>query len=484
MLTIGKRIEQMIIEKRKQNKMISKEYLRELSSRIQIKRIKSYQIPSFKKKYVLIIGILILIPVFLVITDYPPYSIYNTGSNGTSVLKNNLRQIGMDCKPVFADISLNLDQESTPGYIAILGASNQYSMGEIEYLSSKVYQGWTLIITDSDGIMNGLCSDFGMTVSGLDLYDSNLFQGDPTQPIITNQSLSTDPLEIQMKNPSYLVLDPNYDLEVFLWSSSDSWAETNLDGVYTSDVDIKGPFPIGAKSVFGSGSIILIADRSFLSNSALKQFNNLDFVYNVIEQSGQDQSNKIFFDERKYNYRLSLTPGFLIHSLLTHINMIIGNPFLFIIYFIIVSPFIFHQFGTMIEFPIIFKANPKEEIRIESKYDAKKREFIQKASRSKMFLLREIYEKTILNWLSMTPGLNFSKIEDDLGFFKIETILIFADFVKQLWTSETQVEEIIHFMIKMHQLQSGEFKPTGSEANQLLNIAEDFTNKLTTIKVY
>jgi hypothetical protein len=295
------------------------------------------------------------LPIILSITrieseETRQFSIYNTGWDGTSLLREDLENSGFEVTPIVSTLN-TLTRTNEMGVLVINGPSIFFDPSEVIALSYFIMRGGSVLLADDFGSANNILSMIntfitpflgeintqGFPIRGIKinqslLMDSQSFHRSPVMPVLrTFYSGPSFPSfygvsEVVTSYPSaitFLVTNPETNrtrwVPTFSFeginipggimvSTNKSWLEKDVtkaeQGDYFPDDDEWGnvpfsvllPIPLGSE---GFGNILLCSDPSIFINELLtmNQYDNLQFARNVISWLDYQNTGRIYYDE-------------------------------------------------------------------------------------------------------------------------------------------------------------------------------------------
>ena len=195
---------------------------------------------------------------------------------------------GMSTNHLASPLASLSDLPSSPqGTKLILIPYLEFTMDELETLSSFVTQGGTLILADDYGYGNQILEHLGLQArfSGQELLDPLVHHKNQRFPRIPR--IKTDPLTSNIENLTFnhaTCLVNVKTADVLALSSLFSFLDLNGDQAPDKG-EPNGPLPVISRHNMGSGQIILIADPSIFLNSMEKMEGNNTLITNIAATS-------------------------------------------------------------------------------------------------------------------------------------------------------------------------------------------------------
>ncbi len=273
-----------------------------------------------------------------------PFSIYNTGDNGLSILADRLREKGYDVEVILSSLKI-LRSINRTGLLVIMAPAIKYDMQEAIALADFVLKGGSVLIVDDFYAANSLLSNIWLllNLASMLFKEDVIFEGiyfnttavlmdvgsyykTPANPVIVNfndyygmlsgkvrKVVTSFPSIISVKikveqsglfNEITTALPPEAGI---LLSTENSWLETDLRAAYEGDAKPDPwewggvAFSLGlAFELPNGGKVMMISDPDIFSNKlvSLDGFDNLEFALSIIKWLMRDVGSKvIFFDE-------------------------------------------------------------------------------------------------------------------------------------------------------------------------------------------
>lgn len=307
-----------------------------------------------------LVFIIFCLPIVLSVTrigaeESRQFSIYNTGWDGTSILKENLESEGFNFVPVVSTLN-SLTRIDNLGVLALIGPTVFFDPSETAALAYFIMRGGSVIIADDFGssndilnLVNSIIAPFadnidisafgvenipllGIKINKSLLMDYQSYHRSPVMPVIRNfagggglpsmagvsQVVTSFPSSI-----SFLAYNsttdttrwvPSFSIEGvpipsgILYSTTRSWLEKDVDKArdgdfYPDEDEWKGapfsvmvPLPLGE---VGLGNIIICSDPSIFINElmTLPSYDNAQLASNLFNWLDVNNSRTIFYDE-------------------------------------------------------------------------------------------------------------------------------------------------------------------------------------------
>lgn len=282
----------------------------------------------------IIIGVLVFISIAALAPDAVPFSTNNYGWNG-------LQQVASaySIKPVDS-----IDGAMSGGVLLIIAPTTGFSQTFASAALNFVKSGGVLVVTDGYGTSNTLLSEMGVgiTIQNYAVFDPAYNWKAPSLPIALIEPSASRFLSnvraLALDEPGYLNVTSNA-VSVLGVSSSRSYAVNRnaagnkllgLPG--SSQAVARGPFPMVAAENIGRGSVVVISDSNFFTNSVWTSANNQVFAKDLLSNSpvyldtlhwpvNNQDSLRSFLDSTYAQLvtvplRYALTLGFVLVSLL------------------------------------------------------------------------------------------------------------------------------------------------------------------------
>jgi hypothetical protein len=243
-----------------------------------------------------------------VVSTTEDFSIFNTGWNGTSGLAISTYVTG-DFAPSFrveasgTDVAIaelgfgDLGLDPATDAVAVIGPSEPFTAADGQVMGAFVRGGGVLLLADDFGTGNSLLAAMGAQsrFSGKLVLDLS-FDKRPEFPVcydLRADQLTTNVTTLQLNHASSVTLGAG--AAAVAYSSPASWLDADESGDY--DVgETMGAFPVLAREVLGSGTIVLLSDPSVLINGMIGYMDNARFADNLITYLCSTRS-AIYFDE-------------------------------------------------------------------------------------------------------------------------------------------------------------------------------------------
>ncbi len=390
------------------------------------------------------IFILPLILVFaIIITPFPSGSTLNNGWDGISQVAKHVKQNGYEIARIY-NTPMELSTYKTPGILIIQHIARSYTTDEIQHLFQLVQNGWSLFIAEE--INSEITRAFNIGIEAFMIREESAFVDDPIQPLLipTTQMNLSQSVKIFLSGVRPLILsDFPWHYEPIIASTDQSWIDIDQNGEYDPEIDESGPFNIGIRFSIGQGRIVFLSDFTWLQNQVFFQFDNALFFDKLISWLGEAITNTlgtkpiIYFDESHLSWT-TLKPQTILHAISQAQSLILQNPLMIIIYFVLIAPLIFYQFSTLVDRYIELKAKLLKEVKGESTFH-QKREELRMAIQNPVTLFEIVYYKILLKWLSMDPYFNFNWLLSDPALERVETLMFLDQYLTRLY--ETSKEE-------------------------------------------
>ncbi|MEA2070351.1 MAG: DUF4350 domain-containing protein, partial [Asgard group archaeon] len=312
--------------------------------------------------FLAILFIIFLIPMILSLTHIGQegtrqFSMYNTGWDGTSVLKENLESEGYSIQPILSTLN-SLTRVDDLGTLVIMGPTIFYDPTETAALGYFLARGGSVLLADDFGsandilvTLNTVLAPFldqisaqispnetiniplrGFKINNSLLMDSQSNHRSPVMPVLrnfyTDSSLPTmtGVNSVVTSFPSalsFLVYDNATETKkwvpTFTYSGSPipsglaistdkSWLEKDVDKAKSGDfypdddewggISFSVLLPLPASTV-GLGNIILCSDPSIFINEliTMTQYDNAQFASNLFNWLDINNTKTIYFDE-------------------------------------------------------------------------------------------------------------------------------------------------------------------------------------------
>ncbi len=257
---------------------------------------------------VAVIGLAMLSMVSPVVSTTEDFSIFNTGWNGTSGLAISTYVTG-DFAPSFrveasgTDVAIaelgfgDLGLDPATDAVAVIGPSEPFTAADGQVMGAFVRGGGVLLLADDFGTGNSLLAAMGAQsrFSGKLVLDLS-FDKRPEFPVcydLRADQLTTNVTTLQLNHASSVTLGGG--AAAVAYSSPASWLDADENGDY--DVgETMGAFPVLAREILGSGTIVLLSDPSVLINGMIGYMDNARFADNLITYLCSTRS-AIYFDE-------------------------------------------------------------------------------------------------------------------------------------------------------------------------------------------
>lgn len=257
---------------------------------------------------VAVIGLAMLSMVSPVVSTTEDFSIFNTGWNGTSGLAISTYVTG-DFAPSFrveasgTDVAIaelgfgDLGLDPATDAVAVIGPSEPFTAADGQVMGAFVRGGGVLLLADDFGTGNSLLAAMGAQsrFSGKLVLDLS-FDKRPEFPVcydLRADQLTTNVTTLQLNHASSVTLGGG--AAAVAYSSPASWLDADENGEY--DVgETMGAFPVLAREILGSGTIVLLSDPSVLINGMIGYMDNARFADNLITYLCSTRS-AIYFDE-------------------------------------------------------------------------------------------------------------------------------------------------------------------------------------------
>ncbi len=216
------------------------------------------------------------------------FMIENTAWNG---MRNAARLLGAD---IVDDVDLSSDHTSDT--VMILVPYLELEESEKNDIEQYVHRGGTLILMDDFGHGNHLLEHLGIPVrfDGRPLIDPLFCDRNPRMPKIIDferDHIDASVSLVVLNNATAITVSDG--VEVLSRSAETSFLDTNNNGIQDSD-EPAGSYIVAAKTQYGEGRIVLVADPSILINSMWVRNDNRRFVTNLIQINSEDP--KVFLN--------------------------------------------------------------------------------------------------------------------------------------------------------------------------------------------
>ena len=227
------------------------------------------------------------VPVFRSST---PYSIFNTGWDGTSKFAKLAYLKGKEVVPIFESFDLaNIGEKN--GVLLIIGPNMTFTKAEIEQIKLFLKRGNTLFIADDFGTGNEVLRALNVPVR-ISRYPLRDFFYEKDDRLIVsvrieNPILARNVTKIVTNEPSGIIV-------------------TKTGVVYFSRVAMinfhRRMYPLMTEVKYGNGRIVVLSDPDVLTNMQFGE--NRQFLSNLIDYLG---GGTFYFDEAHY-------PGFNLYT--------------------------------------------------------------------------------------------------------------------------------------------------------------------------
>jgi hypothetical protein len=234
-----------------------------------------------------IIGFLVFILLISSAPDAVPYSSNNYGWNGAHNLYSSYHVIQINSVS-----NLNSQNESKSVLLIVQPVSN-YSLAESDAIKHYLDSGGFVVIADSLGESNALLNSLGVGIT----VDDNLMIQDqtynwknpslPTALILSNDhfKFASSVKALGVNVPSPLVIEQG--AQAVGISSPFSVALTRSSSLFSSSEKVleTGPFAVAGAEKIGNGTVLVIGDSSFFTDSELGIANNGILARNLFQNS-------------------------------------------------------------------------------------------------------------------------------------------------------------------------------------------------------
>lgn len=267
-------------------------------------------------RFIIIIS---FITIFFLVLYVPPaidFSAANPFWNGYSTFCNRLDVTIID-KPLSYPIKEPRDT------ILITIPYIKYFNVEIENLKRFVREGGVLIILDDYGYSNQILNSLGgyvTVVNDVMLVDPlfNYRNGRFPKIIDFSDDREVENITEVIFNHASALYVSSPKVKVLAYSSSFSFLDTDFNGRW-DEGENKGSFPVMAKFPYGSGTVYVISDPSFLLNSMIDMGDNYKLILNLID------NKKVLLDQ----YHLRINMHYQIRKYIIALFDWIFNPVIF-----------------------------------------------------------------------------------------------------------------------------------------------------------
>ena len=214
---------------------------------------------------------------------------------------------------LFATILLNAVREipDNASFLILNSAKSDYLEYEKESILNYLKLGGKLLVIsdpEQKNSYNFFTDNYGIEIGKNVVLDPiNILHGAPEVgwQILANNFLPnevTKGINFQ-NNPAVFLLSNSVSLEgkEFLFSSSSSWAETNLEDLFSGspqakfdlESDLKGPVSLALAFEDESNKILVYGDKEWLNNANLEVYSNKDLLINSVNWLSGDKEPEI-----------------------------------------------------------------------------------------------------------------------------------------------------------------------------------------------
>jgi hypothetical protein len=279
------------------------------------------------------------------------FSIYNTGFDGTSVLRSNLESEGYTIKPIVSTLNVLTRLDEAGWVLTIIGPTIFFDPSETAALMYFISRGGSVLIADDFGSANDMLSVInaflpslignfdtrGVPIQGLKfnkslLMDAASYYSSPVMPVIetfyseagfpsttgVNSIITSFPTAITFKiydnttdTVKWVPIFSYQNVTIpsgFAVSSSESWLEKDVEkarqGDFFPDEDEWGGAPFSVilplpLSAGGGGNIILCSDPSIFINELMTfaAYDNSQLATNLFDWLDFNNTRTIYYDE-------------------------------------------------------------------------------------------------------------------------------------------------------------------------------------------
>jgi len=216
------------------------------------------------KILVVFLALSLMITIASILLEVPtstPYSVFNTGGNGYSLLHDKY-----SLTPLINISSIKLSEaQDTVVLIPLLHGLDNYTNN---YLLKFLEMGGRIIVLDKHGYINGFLQEvlgLGIRVENAAVYDDIFnYRGDRSLPSI-KVFVNNANLTCYLHEPAVISIQTNSsDVRIIGFSSRYSLRDNDANG-YFNVGDSIGSEPIAIIINHGKGSLVIVSDLDFLT---------------------------------------------------------------------------------------------------------------------------------------------------------------------------------------------------------------------------
>ncbi len=217
---------------------------------------------GFLASTVLVASLAGLLVSLTVVPSTAPYSVFDTGPRGYSVITSN------------ATLHLQLPTGLSRGDAVLIPLEEPLSLRDAYRIGSLLASGATVVVLDEEGFSNTLYRVLGLGVRVVNatVYDLVYNYGDRLHPRARCLGVSSCSLPLYM--PSYIEAE-GPGVRVLAVTSPFSYADVDGDGYYSLG-DPVGEFPVVVEARVGGGRLVVVSDLDAVSNWALGEAGGLE----------------------------------------------------------------------------------------------------------------------------------------------------------------------------------------------------------------
>jgi hypothetical protein len=230
--------------------------------------------------------VLILIISLLCIWFYPSVQDFMASNTMWNGIRNFCDEFDADNIDTLDDLP-TLAEQTTLIAIPYL----EYSDEELHKVKRFVDGGGTILLMDDYGYGNDVLAYLGLDIrfSNKPLLDPLFCYKNQWMPKITDfaAEVKENNISVMMLNHATTLTNPE-ETQVLAWSSTTSFLDMDEDESLSQD-EIKGPFPVAARLLFGKGTIVIISDPSIIISSMVGRDDNYHFIEYLTQHRGERQ---------------------------------------------------------------------------------------------------------------------------------------------------------------------------------------------------
>lgn len=248
---------------------------------------------------IIILLVLVFIGILIEMPSSTPYSIYNTGYNGYSLLIEKY-----SIQPILNIIDADMAEPTNT--IILVPLLHDLGNETLSAVKRIIEHGGTIVFLDKKGYMNDFMYSYlkaPIQIANATIYDDIMnYNGNRSLPLIKTV-FNNENLTCYLYKPSPIEIgDESSDIEIIVHGVSSPFSYRDNDGNgYFSSGDVFGSQPVIVEVKTGNGTIYIIPDLDVFTNKLIKLGDNEKLVSFLMENYSaryiyMGGANATFFD--------------------------------------------------------------------------------------------------------------------------------------------------------------------------------------------